>query len=140
MEMQDVDAILEFINGNGILMTFVGGLLVAIINAISKRNSDRRLLKNDSVKKLKKELEQTKQELSKYKEAQAMEQLIDKTHGDLYIETLSNGEKRFICGHCWEKNHIKNPLITEMWPDNNNVSRESAYCNFCKTRCYNMKD
>lgn len=137
--------ILGFINSNGILMTFIGAVVVAVINAVSKRNSDKRLLKHESLKDLQAQLEKChdenarlKQEIEQLKRNNITEDTIDKTHGDLYIERLSDGTQRYICGHCWERDHVKNPLNVEMWPDISNIDRKSGYCFHCNIRCFDM--
>ena len=61
---------------------------------------------------------------------------IDKSEGSIYAETLSNGKRRDICGFCWEREHIKIPIVRSVeYDDYAKKYYYSAYCNNCRANC-----
>ena len=68
--------------------------------------------------------------------AELIKKNIDKTHGSIYYEGFSNGGSRTICGFCWEKEHVKIPIVTELCYDEfQKQYYYSGYCNSCKAHC-----
>lgn len=127
---------LEFINNNGVLFSGVFGILTALITSIVAIIIDKRKAKNDTLKSLMKELDDTKKELSHYISNENAEKSIDKGIGSIYTEKLPNGGERDICGYCWEKEHIKIPIIVELRQDE--YTYQQYYigsCRSCKTQC-----
>lgn len=127
---------LEFINNNGVLFSGMFGVITALITSIVAIIIDKRKAKKDTIKSLKKELEDTKKELSQYIFSENAEQNIDKRTGSIYTEKLPNGGDRNICGYCWEKEHIKIPIIVNMCEEEFTYQKYySGYCQSCKTNC-----
>lgn len=128
---------LDFINNNGVLFSGIFGLVTALVTAIIAILVDKRKAKNDTVKSLKKELAETKAELEKYTTIEKMEQNIDKSMGAIYTETMSNGNKRNICGYCWEQKHVKIPLVMEeYYSENEHRTVLCGRCASCNANCY----
>ena len=135
---------LDFVNSNGTLCTIVGSIITALISAIVAIVIDNKKSKVDSVRTLKKELSETKQKLvdaqaivDNYVSIEKSEASIDKSTGAIYVETLSNGNKRNICGYCWENKRVKIPLIMDSYYSE--ACRQNVYyghCASCKTDCY----
>ena len=136
--------ILGFINNNGTLCTILGSIITALIAAIVAIIIDNRKNKVDSVRKLKQELAETKQKLNEalaivdnYRHIEESEVNIDKSTGAIYVETLPNGNKRSICGYCWEKGHTKMPLIMgSYYSEEERRKVTHGSCGACKTTCY----
>ena len=128
---------LEFINNNGVLFSGVFGLVTALATAIIAIIVDKRKAKNDTVNSLKKELAETKAELEKYTLIERQEELIDKSTGAIYVETLPNGSKRNICGYCWESKRSKMPLtMASYYDDDDGKWVVRGICGSCNARCY----
>ena len=128
---------LEFINNNGVLFSGVFGLVTALATAIIAIIVDKRKAKNDTVNSLKKELAETKAELEKYTLIERQEELIDKSTGAIYVETLPNGSKRNICGYCWESKRSKMPLtMASYYDDDDGKLVVRGICGSCNARCY----
>ncbi len=134
---------LDFINNNGVLFSgifSIGGVLITVIVTLIIENKKSKI---ESVKTLKKELVSTKQELEKckaaiseYERVKNDESNIDKRKGGIYTETLSNGTTRDICGFCWEKDHVKLPLVVDTCYDEcEKQSYYDGYCQSCKSHC-----
>ena len=129
--------VLEFINNNGVLFSFIFGIISFLFSTIITSVVEKRKQRNDTVKSLQRELEETKAELEKYTSVENQEKNIDKTHAALYIETLPDGQKRNICGYCWESKRAKMPLMMEKYYSEEShryVSR--GYCFSCNANCY----
>lgn len=134
---------LEFINNNGVLFsgifTIIGVLITAVITIFRENKKSRA----DTVKSLRKELEDTKNELEKaqaklddMQSVENAEKNIDKAHGSIYYEKLVNGKSRAICGFCWEKEHIKIPVVVNLqYSWNTKEPFYSGFCNSCKSDC-----
>lgn len=128
---------LEFINNNGVLFSGIFGLVTALVTAIIAILVDKRKAKNDTVKSLKKELADTRAELEKYTSVEVQEERIDKTTGSIYVETLPNGNKRSICGYCWENHHTKMPLIMgSYYSEEERRKVTHGTCGSCKAACF----
>lgn len=134
---------LEFINHNGVLFSgifsIVGALIAAAV-AVIKENAAN---KKDTIASLRKEAAELKSQLAttetKLRDTLSIEKaesLIDKTKGSVYYETFDTGGSRPICGFCWEKEHMKIPLILHMCYDE--YTREQYYggkCSSCDCFC-----
>ena len=135
---------LDFINNNGVLFSGIFSIITALIAAIVAVIIDNKKSKQDTIRSLKKELKEIKQELEQcktlvdsYKSIENAEKNIDKSGGAIYVETLPNGNKRSICGYCWENKHIKSPLSIDFYYSTTlKQTRHSGYCGLCKTKCY----
>lgn len=135
---------LDFINNNGTLCTIIGSIITALIAAIVAIVIDQKKNKLDTVSGLRKEianleqeLEKCKEELDNYRSIENAEKNIDKSTGSIYVETMLNGQKRSICGYCWENKHTKMPLTMGSYYSDNEW-RKVTYgdCGNCKVRCY----
>lgn len=134
---------LDFINSNGVLFsgifTIIGVLITAVITFFRENKKSRA----DTVKSLRKELENTKNELEKAQEKIAdmqsvenAEKNIDKAHGSVYYEKLADGKSRAICGFCWEKERIKIPIVVyENYFEYSNEAYYGGFCSSCKNNC-----
>lgn len=128
---------LDFINNNGVLFSGIFSIIAALITAIVAIIKDNKKNKQDTIKSLRKELDETKEKLATYTSIEQQEKNIDKTTGSIYVETMPDGKKRNICGYCWENNHTKIPLVM------NSYYSEEEYrtvfygnCGVCKAACY----
>lgn len=143
--------ILGFVNSNGTLCTVLGSIFSTLITAIVAIVIDNRKSKVDSIQTLKKELAEKKQELEdtrqklaetqavvdSYKNIEKEEANIDKSTGAIYVETLPNGNRRSICGYCWENGHKRLPLImSNYYDDDERMYMDVGYCASCNSRCY----
>lgn len=134
---------LEFINNNGVLFSGIFSIIVALISVLVTVIRDNKKSKNDTIKSLREELEktykelsQTKAELISAKSIEEAEKCIDKTHGSIYYEKLPNGDSRTICGFCWEKEHIRIPIVTQIgYDEDTKIPYNCGYCYSCKTSC-----
>ena len=140
---------LQFIQDNAVLCTCVVGVFTAILSAFvtlavnrstekSKYINELKLDKKDLEEKLQKankQLETTRTELNKYISIEQAEESIDKTTGSLYREKLPNGNERYICGLCWEKDHIKTPVVAKYYSDYAGDRYLGANCEICKGFC-----
>lgn len=134
---------LEFINNNGVLFSGIFSIIVVLISALVSVVRDHRKSKLDTVKSLRKELDKTREELNKTKSElisarsiEEAEKSIDKTHGSIYYEKFVNGGERTICGFCWEKEHIKIPIVVDMcYEEYTKQTYYDGYCNSCKSHC-----
>ena len=128
---------LEFINNNGVLFSGIFGLVTALLTAIIAIIIDKRKAKNDTEKSLKKELVEIRAELEKYTSVERQEERIDKTTGAIYVETLPNGNKRNICGYCWEAKRTKMPLnMDSYYSEDERKMVIRGICGSCRTTCY----
>lgn len=134
---------LDFINNNGVLFSGIFSIIVALISVLVTVIRDHKKSRIDTVRSLRKELETTKKELDEAKaqlissqSIETAEKLIDKSHGSIYYETLPNGSTRTICGFCWEKEHIKIPIVIDMcYEEYSKQAYYDGYCNSCKSHC-----
>lgn len=121
----------EWIQENGltILLSLLGagGWLGFFLNKYYETKKEKR----QSIKELKKEIKVLEDELSQLKEIETLEKSIDKSEGTIYYEEINGGKIREICGYCWEKEHIKIPIIYLLEYDE--YSRQSEY----RARCQN---
>ena len=132
--------ILQFINENGVLcsgiFTLITAIVSALVTALIKSIIDQKNAKKDTVKALQKELNDVKAELEKYTSIEIAESSINKGNGAVYTETLPTGETRHICGYCWEKDHVKLPIVVELCYDEyEQQNYYSGFCQVCKSRC-----
>ncbi len=125
----------EWINDNlSILVTLflavfgTGGWLGFSLNRHYERKKDRQ----QSMKELSAENKKLQEALERYKMLELSEEKIDKSQGTIYMEKLDSGNSRAICGFCWEREHIKIPVIPKL-EYNNRTGRyeEWAYCQNC---------
>ena len=134
---------LEFINNNGILFSGIFSVIVALISAVVSLIKDNKANKTETIRSLKKELEEAKKELAEVRDELAQvnnlenaEKNIDKTHGQIYHERFPDGTSRTICGFCWEKEHLKIPTVVELrqvgYPQE---TYYEGYCKSCKSNC-----
>lgn len=134
---------LDFINNNGVLFSGIFSIIVALISVLVTVIRDHKKSRVDTVKSLRKELENTKKELDEVraeiissKSVETAEKQIDKSHGSIYYETLPNGSTRHICGFCWEKEHIRIPIVVDIcYEEYSKQSYYDGYCNSCKSHC-----
>ena len=134
---------LEFINNNGILCSGIFSLVGVVVTAFVSLIRDNMKNRADTVQSLRNELGECKKELQKTKddlhEARCVEHAeknIDKTHGSIYYERFSDGGSRMICGFCWEKEHIKIPVVADMYYDDDQEHYYyDGFCHSCKTHC-----
>ena len=134
---------LKFINDNGVLFSGIFSIIVALISVLVAIIRDHRKSRLDTVRSLRKELVEThneldnaKAELVKSKCIEESEKNIDKTHGSIYYEKFVNGGERPICGFCWEKEHIKIPIVVNVfYEEYTHQAYYDGYCNSCKTHC-----
>ncbi len=134
---------LEFIDDNGVLFSGIFSIIVALISVLVSVIRDNKKSKLDTIRSLRKELDKTREELSQVKtelvSARSIEEAeknIDKTRGSIYYEKFANGGERTICGFCWEKEHIKIPIVADMcYEEYTHQAYYSGYCNSCKAHC-----
>lgn len=134
---------LEFINGNGVLFSGIFAIIAALISVLVTVIRDHKQSKIETINSLRKELEKAQLELKELKaeiessnSVERAEINIDKTHGSIYYETFADGKTRTICGFCWEKEHIKIPVVAELsFDDYTKQSYYDGYCNACKSHC-----
>ena len=134
---------LEFINNNGVLFSGIFAIAGVLITAVITILIENKKSRADTVKSLRKELENTKNELEKaqakladMQSVENAEKNIDKAHGSIYYEKLADGKSRAICGFCWEKERIKIPIV--VYADYYEYSNEAYYggsCSSCKNNC-----
>lgn len=125
----------EWINDNlSILVTLglavfgAGGWLGFSLNRHCERKKDRQ----QSMKELSTENKKLQEALERYKMLELSEEKIDKSKGTIYMEKLDSGNSRAICGFCWEREHIKIPVITEkIYCESTHQYEEGAYCQNC---------
>jgi hypothetical protein len=109
-----------------------GGWLGFILNKRYEHKKDQK----QTVESLRKELVSLQNEIDRYKMKEVSEELIDKSHGSIYYETFADGKTRTICGYCWEKEHLKIPVIPQL--EHNGRTRLDEYwavCSNCKNSC-----
>ncbi len=140
---------LDFINSNGVLFSGIFSIIVALISILVSVVRDEKKSRLDTVKSLRKELGQTRNELNQAKaelvNAKSIEEAeknIDKTHGSIYYEKFADGGERTICGFCWEKEHIKIPIVPDLcYEKYTRQQYYNGYCNVCKSHCIeNIED
>lgn len=127
----------EFIDNNGVLFSGIFGIISALIAAMTTLIVEHSKNKNQTIKSLKQELQETNEKLAKYTSIEQMEEHIEKSDGSIYSEILLNGSKRSICGYCWEKNYIKSPLHTFI--SYNTIDKHPqliGHCYICNADCY----
>lgn len=135
---------LVFIQNNGILCSGIFALLGVIITAIVNLIVNRKKERNDTIKELKatikardEALATVKEKLRLYEDVAEQEKNIDKSNGAIYYENFPKGGYRSICGYCWEKDHIKIPLIVKLYYDEKlQRNREIGYCESCNATCH----
>ena len=129
---------LEFVKENGVLCTIISSAFFGIIGFLIKSFIENRKSKKDTIKSLKKELAEVKEKLKKYTSIEQQEKFIEKkASGAIYVETMPNGNKRNICGYCWENNHTKMPLMmNSYYDDEERKTVVMGNCGSCKATCY----
>lgn len=135
---------LEFINNNGVLFSGIFSIIVAVISIIVSLIKDRKTNRIETIRSLNQKLEKTTSDLketkTKLEQANSIKELeknIDKTNGVIYNELLDTGTHREICGYCWEKEHIKIPLVVNLcYDEHKNQEYFDRYCYSCKNHFY----
>lgn len=133
---------LEFINNNGVLFSGIFSIIVALISVIVSIIKDNKKNRTDTIRTLRKDLASAQAELAivraELEQSQSIEhaeESIDKTHGAIYHEKFANGS-RTICGYCWEKEHIKIPIVVDLcYEEYTRQHYYSGYCRSCKEHC-----
>lgn len=133
-------SILSFIDNNGVLFGFLGVLITALVSLLI----DRRKGKREDIKtvktqceNLKRELAECKEKLEEYQSFERAESYIDKSLGTVYQEHMPDGTTRDICGYCWEKEHIKIPLVPRTYTSALEGTTFIWYeCQNCKAKHY----
>lgn len=140
---------LQFIKDNAVLCTGVFSIVAALISAlvtlIVNRNTEKSKtiteLKTD-LKEAKKELQEAQdklhkaeQELKEFQSIENAEQNIDKGHGSIYKEKMPDGSTRDICAYCWEREHKKIPINTELVYNDFGPTYYGARCRVCDKYC-----
>ncbi|BFJ84528.1 hypothetical protein Ruko_09450 [Ruthenibacterium sp. TH_2024_36131] len=135
-----INSILSFINNNGVLFGFLGILVTAASSLlINKRKENRENIKDlkAQCENLKQELQECKAKLEDYQSIEKAETRMDKSLGSIYQEHMPDGSTRNICGYCWEKEHIKIPLVPRNYAS---VLEGGTYkwyeCRNCKAKHY----
>ena len=134
---------LEFINSNGVLFSGICSIIVALISVIVSVWRDNKKNRTDTIRSLRKELDETKEELEKtnakileLSSVEKKERNIDKTHGSIYYENYEDGGSRTICGYCWEMEHLTLPVVkSPTYDEYTNQEYYEAYCPYCKNHC-----
>ena len=134
---------LEFINNNGVLFSGLFSIIVALISVIVAILKDKKASRLDTVQSLRRQFETAQDELEVVKKELEIalsidnaEKSIDKTHGAIYYEILPNGGKRSICGYCWEKEHIKIPVVIDAcYEEYTRQHYYDGFCQVCKSHC-----
>ena len=132
--------VLAFINKNGILSSLVS----SIFSFWGSLYIERRKEKREDIKaaktqyeNLKRELAECKAKLEEYQSIEKAEDRIDKSLGTIYQEHMPDGSTRNICGYCWEKEHIKIPLIPRTYTSVLEGGTSKWYeCRNCKAKHY----
>ena len=132
---------LEWLKSNAVTILVsilgAGGWLGFILNRCHENRKDQKQI----LKELNNEVEALGEELKRYKLLETNEESIDKSRGTIYVESLRNGGKREICGYCWEKDHIKIPVISSLEYDERTGGEEYwASCQNCKKSCTYFTD
>ena len=125
----------EWINDNlSVLVTLLlavfgtGGWLGFFFNVLREKKK----AEQQAIKELKAENKELQEALDRYKKLELSEERIDKSQGTIYMEKLDSGNSRAICGYCWEKDHIRIPVIPEMeYSDTTGRYEEWACCQNC---------
>ncbi len=110
----------------GIALLGAGGWLGFII----KNHKENKKERAQTIKELKSENLTLREEIRTYRSIEKTEKSIDKSQGTIYFETLPGNKKRAICGYCWEKDHIKIPVIPRL--DYDESARREIYIAFCQ--------
>lgn len=134
---------LEFINNNGVLFSGLFSIIVALISVIVSILKEKRASRLDTVQSLRKQLKATQDDLEETRKRLDLalsvdnaEKRIDKTHGAIYYEALPNGGTRAICGYCWEKEHIKIPIVVDLcYEEYTRQQYYDGFCQVCKSHC-----
>lgn len=137
---------LDFINNNAVLFTGICSLITALLTAlitacvtvyIGNKNTKWEVITGlqKDLEATRKELNATRDQLVSLQNAETLDQSLDKTHGSIYYETLPTGKQRTICGFCWERSHLKIPVIVDTYYDGDDRPYDGAYCNCCKNQC-----
>lgn len=104
------------------------GWLGLFVNIFREKKKD----KQQSIKELKAEIKELQEALERYKKLEASEERIDKSQGTIYMEKLDSGNSRAICGYCWEREHVKIPVIPKLeYSSDTGRYEEWAQCQNC---------
>lgn len=125
-----VIVMLKFLNENsGEIITGIFGIVGIFISSILTK----RKYQSEERKSLRLENEKLKEELNQLKDITAIDKALDKTHGSIYYETMTDGSRRSLCAFCWEQSHKRIPLKIQ---DSSNRSRNLiGFCQVCKATC-----
>ena len=116
----------------GIALLGAGGWLGFIVKNHKENKKERAQI----VKELRSENLALQEELRTYRSIEEIEKGIDKSNGTIYFETLPGNKKRAICSYCWEKDHIKIPIIPRLeFDEDTRTNYYSAFCQNCKAYC-----
>lgn len=134
---------LEFINNNGVLFSGLFSIIVALISVIVSILKEKRASRLDTVQSLRKQLKTTQDDLEETRKRLDLalsvdnaEKCIDKSHGAIYHEVLSDGTVRNICGYCWEREHIKIPIVADLcYEEYSGQTYYAGKCQVCEVTC-----
>lgn len=125
---------LEFLSANSsAIITGVCGIIGIIISSITSVVVTKKKCQSDGNSSLQTENKRLQEELNQLKDIEAIDKSLDKTHGSIYYETMSNGSRRSLCGYCWEQSHKRIPLKTHN--STNHPRSLIGYCEVCKATC-----
>ena len=121
------------IANSGIIITGIFGIIGSIIASITSIYVTKKKCQSDKNSFLQSENERMQKELNRLKDINSIDNTLDKTHGSIYYETMSNGSRRSLCGYCWEQSHKRIPLKT--FNSSNYPRSLIGYCEVCKATC-----
>lgn len=125
---------LDFITAHSdAIITGIFGIVGIIITSITSIYVTKRKIQGEEKKSLQLENKKLQDELNRFKDITAIDNALDKTHGSIYYETMSNGSKRSLCGYCWENSSKRIPLKTHH--SSNYPHSLVGYCAVCKATC-----
>ena len=121
-------------NAAAIFVAFFGasGWLGFILNRLQEKKKD----KMQIIQELRAEIKNLRSKLAKYEQAELLEKAIDKSQGTIYYEELDSSKKRTICGYCWEKSHLKIPVIPHLeYDEKTRLNEYWVRCPNCGNLC-----
>lgn len=93
---------------------------------------EKKKAEQQAFKELKAENKELQEALERYKKLELSEERIDKSQGTIYMEKLDSGNSRAICGYCWEREHVKIPVIPKLeYSSDTGRYEEWAQCQNC---------
>ena len=139
---------LEWINENPVFFAAICSVLGAVVGAIITSKTSLKIERGKRLDKILERLEHENKELADeiilYKEQletftsiEEKEKSIDKSLGNVYVESFSNGKKREICGFCWETSKQTIPINTDPYYDEYDrfYGRYYDRCGVCQNVC-----